>query len=70
MDEQNIGMLTDKNENPIMNGDIFTYLDTQWIAMYDEKAEEWMGHPIGSNLATEDIVLSQIHNEVEIYIGE
>ena len=70
MSEQNVSILTDKNGNPIVNGSTFTYLDAQWIAIYDEKAEEWIGHPIGSNLATEDILLSQVYNDIEIYIGE
>lgn len=70
MGEQNIGTLSDKNDRQIMNGDIFNYLDAQWIAMYDEKLEEWIGHPIGSNLATEDIILSEVHNDVEIPVEE
>lgn len=70
MNENNIGTLTDKNDNPIMPGDVFMYRDAQWIAMYNDKTEEWIGHPAGSNLAAYDILLSQVHNEVEVYTEE
>jgi hypothetical protein len=63
---ENIGSLTDKNDNLITEGDMIIYHDTQWIAMYDKKIGDWIGHPAGSNLATEDIILSEVHNDVEL----
>ena len=68
MQEENIGTYTDKNGHVIVGGDIFTYLDSQWMAIFDGKSAIWIGHPIGSNLATEDLRLAEVHNDVEVVV--
>lgn len=60
--------ISDKNGNPINNGDEIIFENNNYIAMQVGKdGSDWVGHPCGNN-SNEPIVLDDKLDQIELIV--